>query len=157
MDQLDISVIIAQAINFAVLLFVFNKFLWAKIIKEIEDRKAMIAKAEASDKEAKELLENAEKDASKIIDEARAKWQDIVSSAEDMASKKSNDILAKAEKEAKSKEESALRNVEKQRLEMLSEMRSKVSWLVIKLNEKLFWEAKINKDYVEKEIDTIKL
>lgn len=157
MDQLNIFMILSQALNFAIILFLFKKFLGEKIIKEIEDRRATIAKIEASDKEADKKLAEAEKEAEKIVSDARSKGQEIVSSAEDLASKKSKDILTKAEAEAKAKEEAALRNVEKERLEMLSEVKGKVSGLVLKLNEKLFWEAKVNSDYVEKEIDSIKL
>ena len=138
MDQLNITMILSQAVNFFIILFLFKKFLGEKLIAEIENRRATIAKIQASDKEADKKLAEAEKEANKIIDEARSKGQDLVSDAEAMASKKSKDILEKAEKDAKSKEEAALRNIEKEKLEMLSEMKGKVSGLVLKLNEKLF-------------------
>ena len=157
MDQLSISVLISQVINFAVLMFVFKKFLGAKIIAEIENRKATIAKIEASDKEAENKLAEAQKEAQKIVDEARIKSGTMISDAEELAKTKSKNILDKADAEAKLKEENALRNIEKEKLEMLSGIKEKVTGLALKLNEKLFWEAKINSDFVAKEIETIKL
>jgi hypothetical protein len=39
---------------------------------------------------------------------------------------------------------------------MLDQVKDKLTWLVLKFNEKLFSSEKVNKDFVEKELSQIK-
>jgi hypothetical protein len=39
---------------------------------------------------------------------------------------------------------------------MLNWVKSKLTGLILKFNKKLFWEEKLNKDFVEKELASIK-
>jgi hypothetical protein len=39
---------------------------------------------------------------------------------------------------------------------MLNSVKSKLIGLILKFNSKLFWEEKISKDYLEKELGNIK-
>jgi F0F1-type ATP synthase membrane subunit b/b' len=74
-----------------------------------------------------------------------------------MAKTKADSIVEKAENDANSKLEEASREIEKERLDMLNGMKSKVNSLVLGLNAKLFKNDSANKDFLEKEVDAIKL
>jgi len=39
---------------------------------------------------------------------------------------------------------------------MLNGVKTKLTWLILKFNRKLFWEEKLNKEFVEKELSSIK-
>lgn len=157
MDNLNIWVIIAQLINFGILFFVFKKFLADKITAEIEERRESISRIQSLDSQVESTMEDAKKEADKIIAEARTKGQDIVSDSEKIAKTKAEAIVAKAEGEASSKLDEALREIEKERLDMLGWMKSKLNDLVLKLNAKLFKNESANKDFLEKEVEAIKL
>jgi hypothetical protein len=58
--------------------------------------------------------------------------------------------------EAASKKKNALDDVEKERLSMVSEMKTKIVDLSLKLNEKIFKNEKANKDFMQKELETLK-
>jgi F-type H+-transporting ATPase subunit b len=79
---LDIKILIAQLINFAILFFVLWKFAYKPMFKILDDRKKKIedgienaAKAEEKlreiSEEEKKVLVEAKKEAAKILDEAR--------------------------------------------------------------------------------------
>jgi F-type H+-transporting ATPase subunit b len=79
---LDIKILIAQLINFAILLFVLWKFAYKPMFKILDDRKKKIetgienaAKAEEKlreiSEEEKKIMIEAKKEAAKILDEAR--------------------------------------------------------------------------------------
>jgi F0F1-type ATP synthase membrane subunit b/b' len=58
--------------------------------------------------------------------------------------------------EADSKKNNALADIEKERLSMVNEMKDKVVDLSLKLNEKIFKNEKANKDFMQKELETLK-
>jgi F0F1-type ATP synthase membrane subunit b/b' len=91
-----------------------------------------------------------------LISEARATSKEIVSNAEELAKKKKEEILAWAENDSKAIIESGKAEVEKEKLHMLDQVKEKLTWLVLKFNEKLFSSEKVNKDFVEKELSQIK-
>jgi F-type H+-transporting ATPase subunit b len=79
---LDIKILIAQLINFGILLFVLWKFAYKPMFKILDDRKKKIedgienaAKAEVKlreiSEEEKKIMIEAKKEAAKILDEAR--------------------------------------------------------------------------------------
>lgn len=157
MDNLNIWVIIAQLINFGILFFVFKKFLADKITAEIENRREAVSRIQSLDSQVEAQKKKAEDEAKKIVSDARAKAQEIVSDSEKMAKTKADAIVEKAENDANSKLEEASREIEKERLDMLNGMKSKVNSLVLGLNAKLFKNDSANKDFLEKEVDAIKL
>jgi hypothetical protein len=53
--------------------------------------------------------------------------------------------------------DSARRDVEKERLGMLNEMKNKVLDLSLKINSKVFDKKDNNKDFITKEVNSIKL
>jgi F-type H+-transporting ATPase subunit b len=79
---LDIKILIAQLINFAILVFILWKFAYKPMFKILDDRKKKIetgienaAKAEEKlreiSEEEKKIMIEAKKEAAKILDEAR--------------------------------------------------------------------------------------
>jgi len=64
-------------------------------------------------------------------------------------------ILETAEKEAKDIVEASKVEIKQQELAMMSSMKSKVIDLTLRLNEKLFHNEKVSKDFLEKNIDSI--
>ena len=155
MDDLKLGVIIAQIINFGILFFIFKHFLGAKIVAAIEERrKHLRASAEAEDLAAQKQIE-AQAEAEKIIDAARMKASEIESYADEMSKNNAAKIIERAENEADHIVKSGSDSVEKQRLDMISAMKEKIINLSLKLNSKIFDKEAANKDFMEKELNTL--
>ncbi len=157
MDNLNFWIIIAQIINFTIIFFIFKYFLWDKIVAIIEKRREQLANLDNSDAVVADKLSKAEEEAKKIIDEARSKAHSIESTSEELAKKEYVKKMEEAEKKAKNIEDSALRDIEKQKTEMLTSLKDKVLDISLKLNSKLFEDSSKNKDFMQKELNSIKM
>jgi F0F1-type ATP synthase membrane subunit b/b' len=67
--DVSISALIAQIINFAIIFWLFSKFAAKPLANEIENRRALLAKLEHADQAYAQKLQEAEKQAEKIIAE----------------------------------------------------------------------------------------
>jgi F0F1-type ATP synthase membrane subunit b/b' len=65
-------------------------------------------------------------------------------------------IKEKAENEAKSMKVSASAEIQKEKESMLHEIKSQSIDLILKFNKKLFEKETVNKDFIEKELSSIR-
>lgn len=148
----------AQVVNFLVLLWILNKFLYKPIIKALEERKRKIAESlENAEEIERRLLEiNEEKEArireatlegEKIIQQATATGSQIL---EDVR-KKSQEIIQKAHVDAKQLLEIERANLNQQIRENLAEI---ISISFQKVTGKTL-SQKEREDILEKEIKNI--
>ena len=157
MDDLNVAVIIAQLINFWLLFFIFYHFLGKTIVNTIEERRNKLENLDNSDDVVREKVETAEKEAKVIIEDARSNALEIQKNADEISKKDTAKKLNDAEEKAKSITDSATRDIEKERLGMLDSMRDKVLGLSLKINSKVFENKDNNKDFITKEVNSIKL
>lgn len=155
MDDLNLWVIIAQIINFWVLFFIFKYFLWDKLVALIHERKAKLETLENVDADVQARMQEAEKDAGVILEKAREKALEIEQSSSTLAKKSKEKIIAEAQMQAESIVSWAKADIAKQELSMKNALKAKVVDLSLKLNEKLFTSEKVNKDFMEKEFNSI--
>jgi len=130
-------------------------FLWKKIADAIEERNAKIEKIELMEKEYNDKLALADKEAQEILDETRKRAEEIENFAISSANKQKSDIISKAEQEAKWMIEWATKEIEIEKNKMLSTIKTRVVDLALKVNQKLFDKSNINKDFVERELNSI--
>ena len=157
MDDLNISVILAQLINFWLLFFIFYYFLGDTIIKTIEERRSKLENLDNSDDVVREKIEAAEKEAEVIIEGSRNKALEMQKNADEISKKDTIKKIQDAEEKAQGIMDSARRDVEKERLGMLNEMKNKVLDLSLKKNSKVFNNKDNNKEFINKEVNSIKL
>ncbi len=155
MNDLNLWTIIAQIFNFLLLLFVMKHFLWNKIVDAIEERKAKLENIDLMQKQYKEKLELADIESQKILEESRKKVVEIEQFALSSANKEKESIISKAMSDAKSMISSAEKEIEVEKNKMLSNIKTRVIDLALKVNKKLFDKENINKDFVEKELNSI--
>ena len=157
MDDLNIYVILAQLINFWLLFFIFYYFLWNTIIKTIEERRVRLDNLDNSDDVVREKIEAAETEAKWIVDESRNKALEMQKNADEISKKDTLKKIKDAEEKAQWIMDSARRDVEKERLGMLNVMKDKVLDLSLKINSKVFDKKDNNKEFINKEVNSIKL
>jgi len=157
MDDLNIAVIIAQFINFWIVFFIFYYFLGKSIVKTIEERRIQVENLDNSDDLVREKIDQAEKEAKILLDEARSKATEMQKNADEISKKDTAKKIKDAEEKAQSIMDSAKRDVEKERLGMINDMKEKVLDLSLKINSKVFGNKDNNKEFISKEVNSIKL
>ena len=157
MDNLSLSIIVAQIINFLIIFFLFKHFLWEKIVEAIEERRRKLKALEDSDEIVKKKISEAEEKAKKILEESRRNAQDIQQKNDELIKRNTEIKLSEAEKKAEAIVDSASRDIEKERWSMLEEMKNKVLDLSLKINSKVFWDSSKNKEFIEKEVNSAKI
>ena len=157
MDDLSLSIIVAQIINFWIIFFLFKYFLWDKIVEAINERRKKIESLENSDEEVKKKIEEAEAEKKNILEEARKNAQEMQQKSDELIKRNTEIRLEEAEKKAEWIVESATRDIEKERWSMLEEIKDKVLGLSLKINWKVFWDSSKNKEFIEKEVKAVKI
>ena len=155
--DLNIWLILAQLINFWILFFIFKKFLWDNLITLIKERREELNKIWNVEADVKAKMDEAQLQSEKLLSEAKEKILEMEKNAETLVKKNKEKILTEAEQEAKSILIWAKDDIEKERLTMVNSIKSRVIDLSLKLNEKLFDKEKVNKDFMEKEINSINI
>ncbi|NPA92461.1 MAG: F0F1 ATP synthase subunit B [Chloroflexi bacterium] len=138
---ISLGYLIVQIINFAVMFWVLKKWAYPPIMDMLEKRRQIIAKGLEDARIAAEARANAEKEAEKILAEARAKASQIVREASERAEAVAREIKAEAEAEAAKIREEGVEAAKAERERILRELRSQVAMLAIAAAQKLIGEA----------------
>lgn len=128
---LDGRILLAQFINFAILMFVLWRYAYKPVFKILEERKNKIHKSLDDVERATIRLQEAEVEAKKIILESRQEAVKILSEAQAKAEVKHQEIVKKAEEEISfimDKERVKLAN---EKAHSLEQLKSEVAGLVM--------------------------
>lgn len=157
MDNINITLILAQLANFLILFLIFKKIVADKLIATITTRRELQEKLELAAAEYEKNIEKAKKEKENILKQARENANAMMVEVEALANKKSVDIILAAEKRAKLEVEAGRRQLDKERLSMLAQMKSKIIDISLRLNEKLFDDEAVDREYMQKELQNIKM
>lgn len=95
--HIDIPLIIAQVVNFAIVLLVLYYFALKPLMKVMEKRSVDIADGLKNFEQSKMELERAEQERERIVQDAKKEAVKIVSDADTLGNKERVEILAQAE------------------------------------------------------------
>lgn len=143
--HVDAKLIIAQLINFAIVLFVLKKFAYAPMVKLMNERSGKIEKGLKDAQDAhKKLSEITEKERA-ILVEAKKQAQEIVSKAEAVAARNKEEIIAEAKAHSEKMLSDAEKRMEQEKNRMMQEVKGQIAGLVVAATEKVI-AAKIDGD-----------
>lgn len=133
MDKLGIDpgVLIAQLVNFFLLLGLLSLVLYIPVMRMLRERQERIAKGLAEAELATKRAAQAEADYQKRIEEARREAQAIVAQAREVAGKEREAILARAQVELQELRARAEEEIERERRAALAALQSQVADLAI--------------------------
>lgn len=134
---IDWKILLAQFVNFGVLVFVLYKFGSKPILKFLDERSKMIEEGVRDAQIAKEKVHEMNEKEKKVISGAKAEARIIIQKAEEAAKKNREEIMKKAEKEAEEAIESAKKKIERERNKIMEDVKSEISTLVISAAEKV--------------------
>lgn len=138
--HIDIKLILAQLVNFAIVLFVLKKFAYGPMLKLMTERSEKIEKGiENAQNAGKKLLEIEEKEKAVLI-EARKAAQEIVANAEAVAVKNKEEIIGEAKTQAEKILSDSAKKIELEKNQMMSEVKGQIAELVVAATGKLIDE-----------------
>lgn len=153
--HIETNLLIAQFVNFAIVLFVLWKFAYKPILKTLNDRTKKIEKgvkdAENASKKLSEMMEK-EKE---ILVSARKEAQEIIKKSEGEAKKNAENIIILAKEQNEKVIADAKKSIEREKEKMISEVKSEIAGLVISATEKIIHEkldSQKDKELIEKAI-----
>ncbi len=120
---INLGYILMQVLLFIILFMVLRGYLYNPIINSLEERKTKIAKGLEDARQASIARDNADADAKKILDEARAQAAQQRIDASAQAEETANSIRAEAKKEAEGIVASARAEAEEERNSIFAEAR----------------------------------
>lgn len=153
--HIDWKIIIAQAINFIVVLFVLNFLLIKPLKKTMRERSEKITGGLNDAKTNSELLEKTKKEYSDVIQKAKEEAHTIFQDGKRDADKKKAEMLEEARKEVETMINSGKKVLESEKVKMVEEAKAEIVALVVSATEKLL-ESNPNEKFDEKVLNQIK-
>jgi F-type H+-transporting ATPase subunit b len=93
------KILVGQGINFLILLFLMEKFVYPRFFSILKERKEKIEEGIKRMEEAERKIKMAKAEKEQILKEAKENAKLIVQEAQELAKAKESEILAKAERE----------------------------------------------------------
>jgi F-type H+-transporting ATPase subunit b len=153
--HIDWKLIIAQAVNFGIVLFVLWKFAYDPILKTLNDRSQKIEKGIRDAESAGKKLAETEEKEKEVLVAARKEAQVILTKAEDLAKKNKEDLENSAKVQADKIMTDAKAQIEEEKNKMLKEVKAEIGDLIVSATEKIIGEKldkNKDKDLIEKAI-----
>ena len=146
-------------VAFAVLFFVLWKWAWPVILKNMDSRADTIDKGVEYARDAKLQLDNARADAQKYIAEAQKQQAEMLRDAAKMKTQIIDEARAQAAEEAKKVIDAAKVSIEQSRKEAELQFRNEVSRFSLDIAEKMVRQqmqsSKAQQELVDKLLDEI--
>jgi F-type H+-transporting ATPase subunit b len=124
---INLGYLITQILGITALITLLGAFVYKPMIRVLEERKARIAKGLEDARQAEIARENADTEAKRIIDEARAEAANIRREATVQAEQSAKAIEAKAREESKTIVANAGQDAVEERNRILADLRSQVA------------------------------
>lgn len=140
---LDWRILLAQLLNFAVLMWVLWRFAYKPVFKILEERRAKVNQGLDDAEIAATKLEEAELKNKQILLEARQEANKILEQAQAKAEQKQEEIIAKAEAEIAVIMEKERSKIASEKSQSLNQLKDEVSALVV-LSLKKFLEDNLD-------------
>jgi F-type H+-transporting ATPase subunit b len=153
--HIDIKLIIAQAVNFGIVLLVLWKFAYKPILKTLNDRSSKIEKGIKDAENSGVKLAEMEKKEKEVLLEAREEAQKIIQQSEKTALRNAKDLEIAAKVQSEKALEDAKKQIEQEKNKAVKEAKSEIAQLVMSATEKIIGE-KMNgtkdKELIEKSL-----
>lgn len=133
----DFGLIFWMFVSFAVLFLILWKFAWPAIIKTVGSRADLIDKGVEYAQSAKQQLDNASMEAKKYIAEAQRQQAEMLREADKMKTRIIEDARAAAQKEAQKVMDAAKVSIEQSRKEAEQSFRDQVSGYALDIAQKV--------------------
>jgi F-type H+-transporting ATPase subunit b len=153
--HIDWKIIIAQAVNFLVVLFVLNFLLIKPLKKTMKERKENITGGLDNAVKNAEILLQTQKEYNEIVTKARTEAHEIFQEGKHEAEEKKSEMIEKAKVEVDTMIANGKKILESEKIKMIEEAKKEIVSLVVLATEKLL-ESNQDEKFNEKTINQIK-
>lgn len=153
--HIDWKIIIAQALNFAIVLFVLYFFMIKPLKKMMSERSKTIEGGLNDAKINTEVLAKTKKEYDEVIASAKNEAYELFQAGKKEAEEKKAKMMEDANKEVESMIANGKKILESEKVKMVEEAKQEIVSLVVKATEKLL-ETTDNKSFDEKALSQIK-
>ncbi|WP_300918562.1 F0F1 ATP synthase subunit B [uncultured Duncaniella sp.] len=133
----DFGLIFWMFVSFAILFVILWRWGWPAIMKGVSDRADLIDKGVEYAQSAKEQLDHAREEADKYIADARRQQADMLREADKMKTQIIEEARAVAQTEAKKVMDSAKQSIEQERKAAQEQFRNEVSTFALDIAQKV--------------------
>lgn len=141
------TLLLAQIVNFLIILFLLRKFFFGPIVKMLDSRKKRIEeslknadlieeKLQKTNEDSKKIIEEAEQNAQRLLSDAKTQAQKIIDKATEEAKKSTSDAMIAAGDQIKAEKEKAVEQVEHEAMIIISSVVKKVLGKTLSTKEK---------------------
>lgn len=151
---IDWRLLIAQAVNFLLVLFLLKKFVFSKVIRHLEERRTRIEQGlELTDK-AKREMDRIEESRHRELEQAREAGEKVLADARSTASTKEKEALAMVRQEAERMLQKAKGEAEKEKVDAVRGAKTEAQKLAVLMAEKILGRSvtKVDQDEAAKEV-----
>ncbi len=143
MEKLGINLnyLIAQIVNFGIMLFLLNRFLYKPVLNMLETRKNKVRESLAEADRVRQEAAEAQERYQRELEAARRESQEAIQKAMQASERLREEILEKARQEAEEIKARAREEAEREREQILSSARDQIAELVILATERLVGQA----------------
>ena len=138
---LNIPVLVAQLINFFVLLILLRLFLYRPILEMLDRRSQRIREGLAAAEQSKEHAAEAEQEVARQLDEARRQGQTLVAQAQETSTRIQEEARNQARREAEQLLERARNEIQLERDQAIAELRKEFADLTVRAAEKVISQS----------------
>lgn len=141
---IDLRLIIIQIINFGLLLFLLNKFLYKPILKILDERKKKVAESLAQAQKIEEEHVRLEEEKKKELQAAQEAGREFFEKAKTEGERQRNEIIGRGKEEAERILQRTKEQLELEKEKLKEDLRAEIADLSIATAEKLL-EKRIGK------------
>lgn len=128
---IDLGAFVFYAINFLLLLFLLQQFLFKPVLAALHNRETRIRESIENAEQVKQQLARAQQDYDTRLNEARQEAGRIIAQAQDRAQVSAQEIVSQARSEAERIQVEAREQAQQERDQLLRGLQSQLSNLVI--------------------------
>lgn len=134
---IDWRMLIAQLVNFGILLAILHRFVYRPLLAMLEKREQMVAKSVNDARAIEERLKQAEAGYEELMGNARKEASQIMQAAEQNAEQRRTQVLEKTKEDVRQIVEQTRASIAAEKNHMIEEVRSEMSTLLVQASEKL--------------------
>jgi F-type H+-transporting ATPase subunit b len=151
---IDWRLLVAQTVNFLLILFLLNKFVFKKVIKHLEERRTRIEQGLELTEKAKHEMERIEDARHRELEKGREAGEKVLADARSVASTKEKEALAMVKTEAEKMLQKAKGEAEKEKTDAIRGAKDEAQKLAVLMAEKILGRSttKADQDESAKEV-----
>ena len=155
---IDWKLLLAQIVNFAILLFLLKKFLYKPLLTMLNNRREIIEKSLEQAKTIEEEMKELDRRKGEVLVQARAEADGIMEKTLKLAENKRQEAIVKTKQDVATVISEAKEKIEQERREAFDHAKQELSFLVMQASSavlKEFADKKITETMLQKALKQV--